>query len=300
MEARRGSPRWRRPDRSDPGFGSGPQRVSGHLPARLPRGGRGLDWKITRWLGSGHRVRGRRGPRARRRPGKPLPPGPPRGPLCLARLIASFLDLIDARTPARNRRRPVGGRRRCCCAGPAARARGPTARGLGAGHWRATALGVNLVVGLPAEHVLRDGADGRGAGPVRRRVAGAGRSANLQAQTPADCLQVIHEESGLRQCPSATPTTRAGAAARRPAPRDARRGLSRGHAGPRRTARLPVTGRAVGYVPLLKSVAEQSFRTAPYAISDEVFWVDEGQWHCSPSSCAATGDGPAAAASPWR
>ena len=43
-----------------------------------------------------------------------------------------------------------------------------------------------------------------------------------------------------------------------------------------------MTGPALAYAPLLKSVAEQSYRTAPYAISDEVFWVHGGQWRLFP------------------
>jgi hypothetical protein len=45
---------------------------------------------------------------------------------------------------------------------------------------------------------------------------------------------------------------------------------------------MPVTGSALGYVPLLKSIAEHSYRTAPYAIADEVFWIRAGCWHRFP------------------
>ena len=43
---------------------------------------------------------------------------------------------------------------------------------------------------------------------------------------------------------------------------------------------LPVTRAALAAaLPLLKLLAEKDHKNAPYAISDEVYWVHDGRWH---------------------
>jgi hypothetical protein len=102
---------------------------------------------------------------------------------------------------------------------------------------------------------------------------------NLLARTPADCLPVAHEETGLRLCgvgdsydssrallldkllPDAGPD---GYFVALPA-RD-------------QLLVLPVTREALACVPLMKGFAQKSYRSLPYPISDQVFWVRGGAW----------------------
>src|SRR5262249_41355161 len=107
--------------------------------------------------------------------------------------------------------------------------------------------------------------------------------ANLRAQTPAECFQILHDESGLRQCTvgDAYDSSRAllldGLL-----PETSVEGYFVAIPGRDELLVLPVTEAGLGFVPLLKSVAEQSFRTAPYAISADVFWIQAGRWHLFP------------------
>ena len=41
---------------------------------------------------------------------------------------------------------------------------------------------------------------------------------------------------------------------------------------------LPVTAAGLAHVPLLKALAEKNYRTAPYPISDQVYWIARGVW----------------------
>src|SRR5260370_8572092 len=45
---------------------------------------------------------------------------------------------------------------------------------------------------------------------------------------------------------------------------------------------LPVTATGVAHVPLLKALAEKNFQTAPYPITDQVFWLHGGVWRPFP------------------
>jgi hypothetical protein len=103
--------------------------------------------------------------------------------------------------------------------------------------------------------------------------------ANLQALTPADCFQVLHAESGLRQCgvgdaydssrilllDALLPEGRAD-------------GYFAALPGRDELLVLPVTVAGLAHVPLLKTLAEKNFKTAPYPITDQVFWIQGGVW----------------------
>jgi hypothetical protein len=41
---------------------------------------------------------------------------------------------------------------------------------------------------------------------------------------------------------------------------------------------MPVTSSALQFLPMLKVVAKKNFQNAPYPITDEVFWIHQGQW----------------------
>jgi len=39
-----------------------------------------------------------------------------------------------------------------------------------------------------------------------------------------------------------------------------------------------VTAAGLAHVPLLKALAEKNYKTAPYPISDQVYWIQGGLW----------------------
>jgi hypothetical protein len=43
-----------------------------------------------------------------------------------------------------------------------------------------------------------------------------------------------------------------------------------------------VTAATLPYVPMLRAVAERGYKSAPYAISDEVIWIRGGEWRAFP------------------
>jgi hypothetical protein len=45
---------------------------------------------------------------------------------------------------------------------------------------------------------------------------------------------------------------------------------------------LPLTAEALPHVHLMKLLAEKNYRSAPYSVSDEVFWVRQGRWQAFP------------------
>jgi hypothetical protein len=145
-----------------------------------------------------------------------------------------------------------------------------------------TSLGINLVIDQPDTMVY----------VTEEMVAESGRPgedwyqralANLRERTPADCLEIVHEESGLRLC-------NVGDAY------DSSRALILDHllpdaqemgafaAVPSRDELLvlPVSMASLPQVHLLKMLAAKSFSKAPYAITDEVFWVHGGSWRVFP------------------
>jgi len=141
-----------------------------------------------------------------------------------------------------------------------------------------TGLGLTLVVDYPrsmfyvtAKMVAESNLPGNAW--LERAVA------NLQAKTPADCFKVLHPESGLRRCgvgdaydssrvlllDSLLPEARAD-------------GCFAALAGRDELLVLPVTAAGLAHVPLLKALAEKNFKTAPYPISDQVYWIQGGVW----------------------
>jgi hypothetical protein len=106
---------------------------------------------------------------------------------------------------------------------------------------------------------------------------------NLRKRTPADCFEVVDEDSGLLLCGAGDAY-------------DAARSLildillpeSKPHgtflAVPNRDTLLvlPVTARAISQVHLLKVLADKHHPKAPYPISTGVFWVRGGEWRTLP------------------
>ncbi len=103
---------------------------------------------------------------------------------------------------------------------------------------------------------------------------------NLRAQTPPECLAVVHEESGLRQCAVGDAYDAARALLLDATlPEAAADGFFVAVPGRDELLVLPVTRKALGFLPLLKMIAEKDHKKAPYAISDEIFWIQNGRWH---------------------
>ncbi|MBI1832909.1 MAG: hypothetical protein HYR84_15830 [Planctomycetes bacterium] len=103
---------------------------------------------------------------------------------------------------------------------------------------------------------------------------------NLRERTQADCLQVVHDESGLLQ-------SQAGDAY------DSSRGLILDHLVPGHEEdgfyvivpgrdhllTLPLMAQTMMMAPWLRAGAAKMYREIPYPISPELFWVCGGVWH---------------------
>jgi hypothetical protein len=271
-----------RDNRSDPGFGGGPQRYPGSFLLAFREAAAARQWQITRWLGLAVECRDGQGReqvvglenlyRRARREERSTWPG----------LIAHFLEMVEHE---QHHEPPAAladvAERLLLRLGRPMPAR-PAAPEVWSQALAGAVLSVNLVVDYPQSmsYVTTDMVEESGR-PGEEWLARA--VANLRAQTPADCLQVIDEESGIRQCGvgDAYDSSRAflldGLL-----PEASGEGYLVALPGRDELLVLPVTGASLAYAPRLKYVAEQSFRTAPYAISDELFWVHEGQWRLFP------------------
>jgi hypothetical protein len=103
--------------------------------------------------------------------------------------------------------------------------------------------------------------------------------ANLQKQTPAECFAMIHEESGLRQSNVGDAYDSSRALLLDHFLPDARtHGFLVALPGRDELLVMPVNAAALPYLPLIKVVAEKNHKNAPYPITSEVFWIQEGVW----------------------
>lgn len=106
---------------------------------------------------------------------------------------------------------------------------------------------------------------------------------NLLARTPAACFEIIHEKSGLRMCSVADAYDSSRAFLLPdlfPDQRDS--GYLFVIPGRDELLVMPVTAQCIPHVQLLKVLAEKNFRSVPYAISDEVYWLHRDAWHTFP------------------
>lgn len=106
---------------------------------------------------------------------------------------------------------------------------------------------------------------------------------NLRAQTPAGCLAVIHEESGLMQSEvgDAYDASRA-LLLDELLPGYERDGFFVALPGRDHLLVLPVSPRGLAFAPWLRAIATKTHRDLPYPISGELFWVRGGVWHPFP------------------
>jgi hypothetical protein len=104
--------------------------------------------------------------------------------------------------------------------------------------------------------------------------------ANLIEKTPADCLRVLDEESGLRSCSvgDAYDSSRA-LVLDNLLPEAADDGFFAAIPSRDELLVMPVSAHSLTHVPLLKHLAEKQFQSAPYAITDEIYWIHHGRWY---------------------
>ncbi|HEV3238345.1 MAG TPA: hypothetical protein VGZ25_15240 [Gemmataceae bacterium] len=103
--------------------------------------------------------------------------------------------------------------------------------------------------------------------------------ANLRKRTKPDILEVVHAESGLSLCS----TGDAYDATRALILNDLKPDLPEPGclvAIPSRDELLvlPLTAQALPHVHLLSLLAEKNYRSAPYSVSDKVYWVRQNRW----------------------
>jgi hypothetical protein len=107
--------------------------------------------------------------------------------------------------------------------------------------------------------------------------------ANLLEHTPEECLEVIDEESGilLGNAGDAYDASRA-LLLEDLLPEAKEDGYFVGLPSRDQLFVLPVVKEAVVFLYLMKGIVDKEFKTAPYPISSELFWVRGGLWHVFP------------------
>jgi hypothetical protein len=145
-----------------------------------------------------------------------------------------------------------------------------------------TDLAVNLVVDYPnrmvyvtKEQVEKSGTPGEQW--FKKAVA------NLLERTPEECLEVIDEESGilLGNVGDAYDASRA-LLLEEFLPQARQDGYFVGLPSRDQLFVLPVVKQAVVFLYLMKGIVDKEFKTAPYPISSELYWVRSGSWHVFP------------------
>jgi hypothetical protein len=270
-------------DRSDPGHGSGAPKYPGTFLQAFREALAGINWQITRWLGDAVECRDAEGEqqtvglenlfrRARQAPRQEWPA-----------LIADFLNNVNEvdRDDLPKELAAVAERILPRLSQPLLagleEAKRPWAQPLGD-----TGLCVHLVIDYPkcmsyvSEELIAE--SGRPGADWLEQAR-----TNLRARTPADCIEAIDEDSGIRICAVGDAYDAARALLLDDLlPESAAAGCFVAPLSRDRLFVLPVTLPALRFVHLLKVLAEKNYKTTPYVISDEVFWVHQGTWRLLP------------------
>jgi hypothetical protein len=268
--------------RSDPGRGSGPSKYPGTFRLAFREAAAGLGWQIRRWTGDMVECADAEGHqhvvgvdnlyrRARLEPRTDWP-DLIRGFLQSV-TVAEQVESLDADLAAVADRLLVRLGRAFMTMPDGTRLWSQPVAG--------TRLGINLVIDYPnsMSYVTEEmvNAAGRpGAEWVERAVD------NLAGRTPPDCLEVIHEESGIRLCNVADAYDSSRALLLDRLLPEAGDGVFTVLPGRDELLVLPVTAEAFTHLHLLKLLALKNFKSTPYPISDEVFWIHRGAWHLFP------------------
>jgi hypothetical protein len=270
-------------DRSDPGSGSGPPRYPGSFLLAFREAVAGLGWEMRRWLGDAvvcadaegeeHTVGLENLYRRARREDRSRWPEMIRTFLVKVRTAEVTAD-ADADLPALVDRLLVR-------LGQPFAGLPPTMR-VWSKQLEGTPLSVNLVIDRPEtmsyvteEMVARSGQPGDAW--LERALE------NLRQRTPEDCFASVHEASGMLLCSVADAYDSSRALLLDVLlPEASRFGCLVAIPSRDELLVLPLTARSLPYLHLMKVLAEKNYRTAPYAISDEVFWVRHGVWRHFP------------------
>jgi hypothetical protein len=266
-------------ERSDPGSGSGPPRYPGTFLLAFREAIAGLGWEIRRWLGDAVVCADAEGEehtvglenlyrRARREDRSRWP-----------ELIRDFLVKVrtaEVAADAEADLNEVADQLLVRLGQPFTAI--PQSMRIWAQQLEGTPLSINLVI----DHLETMSY------VTEEMVANSGRSgdewlecalANLRKRTPEGCFASIHEDSGMLLCSVADAYDSSRALLLDTLlPETNEFGCLVAIPSRDELLLLPLTRQAIPYLHLMKVLAEKNFKVAPYAISDEVFWVHRGVW----------------------
>jgi hypothetical protein len=269
--------------RSDPGKGSAPARYPGTFLLAFREAAAGIGWQVRRWKGALVECVDGEGKehvvglenlfrRARQAERETWPA-----------LIADFLSTVSNIDPDENlpENLEAVARQLLVRLGPPIK-QVPRDATVWSQEVPGTDFFINLVVDYPNRMCY----------VTDRLVEESGRAGNhwlevaltnLQTGTPADCFQVVDADSGLRICSVADAYDSSRALLLdRLLPETAADGCFVSLPGRDSLFVLPVGLKALAQVHLLKVLAEKNYQSAPYPISDEVYWVRGGVWRRFP------------------
>lgn len=271
-------------DRSDPGSGGGPSRYPGTFLLAFREAMTGLGWQVVHWLGDAvdcadaegekHTVGLENLYRRCRREDRTRWP----------ELIREFLAKVrsaEVTADAEADLAAVAGQLLVRLGKPFAAL--PDSMHVWSRQLQGTPLCLNLVIDHPETMSY----------VTQEMVEKSGRSGdewlaqaldNLHERTPADCFSTIHEESGMLLC-SVADAYDSSRALLLDALLPESHGFGCFVAIPSRDELLvlPVSRSSLAYVHLMKLLADRNFKTAPYAISNELYWVRQGDWCLFPA-----------------
>lgn len=267
------------PHRSNPGVSSGPPRYPGTFLLAFREALAEMNWKIKRWMGDAVEVLDEGGEehvvglenlyRRARREGRESWPS----------LIADFLRRIHAAEKAAQLDVKLAevADQLMLRLGPSMASVAPKMK-VWSRPLEGTPLFINLVIDQPdtMSYVTEEMVNGSERSSEQWYETAL---ANLKKRTQPDILEVVHAESGLSLCS----TGDAYDATRALIIDDLKPGLPEPGcllAIPSRDELLvlPLTPEALPHVHLLALLAEKNFRSAPYSVSDRVYWVRQGIW----------------------
>jgi hypothetical protein len=264
--------------RSDPGYGSGPPRYPGTFLLALREALAELGWRLDRWLGDAVASTDAQGReqiiglenlyrRARRQERADWP-----------ELIVDFLktgQLAPIDDPPQDLNEVA--EQILVRLGPPMPGRGD-APAVWSQAIPGTSLFLSLVIDFPQSmFYVTDELVARSGQPGEHWLGQA--LANLHKQTPAESFTVLHDESGLRQSSvgDAYDSSRV-LLLDALLPEGKEHGFLVALPGRDELLVLPVSTAALPFLPLLKTVADKNHKSAPYPITNEVYWIQNGIW----------------------
>jgi hypothetical protein len=264
--------------RSDPGYGSGPLRYPGTFLLAFRMALEELGWQSNHWLGDAVGCTDAQGReqvvglenlyrRARRQERADWP-----------ELIVDFLksgQLAPIDDPPQDLNAVAD--QILVRLGPPMAARGD-APPVWSQPIPGTALFMNLVIDFPqsmfyvTEELIEQ------SGQTGQHWLGQALT-NLHKRTPAESFAVIHEESGLRQSSVGDAYDSSRVLLLDDLMPDAKaNGFLVALPGRDELLVMPVSTAALPFLPLLKVVADKNHKSAPYPITDTVYWIQNGVW----------------------